>query len=42
MASFIDEYAVADRSASEAGELTSLDGKPLIVLTAEQGNSPDG
>ena len=40
MASFIDEYAVAGRSASEAGELMSLDGKPLIVLTAEQGNSP--
>jgi pimeloyl-ACP methyl ester carboxylesterase len=40
MASFIDEYAVAGRSVSEAGELTSLDGKPLIVLTAEVGNSP--
>jgi pimeloyl-ACP methyl ester carboxylesterase len=40
MASFIDEYAVANRSASEAGVLTSLDGKPLIVLTAEQGNAP--
>ena len=40
MAAFIDEYAVAGRSASEAGELTSLDGKPLIVLTAEQGNAP--
>ncbi len=39
MAAFIDEYAVAGRSASEAGELTGLDGKPLIVLTAEQGNS---
>jgi len=40
MAAFIDEHAVAGRSASEAGELTSLDGKPLIVLTAEQGNAP--
>jgi pimeloyl-ACP methyl ester carboxylesterase len=40
MAAFIDEYAVAGRSASEAGDLTSLDGKPLIVLTAEQGNAP--
>ena len=39
MAGFIDEYAVAGRSASEAGELMSLDGKPLIVLTAEQGNA---
>jgi pimeloyl-ACP methyl ester carboxylesterase len=40
MAAFIEEYAVAGRSASEAGELVSLDGKPLIVLTAEQGNAP--
>jgi hypothetical protein len=40
MAAFIEEYAVAGRSASAAGELTSLDGKPLIVLTAEQGNAP--
>ena len=40
MAAFIDEYAVAGRSASEAGELTTLGGKPLIVLTAERGNSP--
>jgi pimeloyl-ACP methyl ester carboxylesterase len=39
MAGFIDEYAVAGRSASQAGELKSLDGKPLFVLTAEQGNS---
>ena len=37
MAAFIDEYAVAGRSASEAGELTSLDGKPLFVLTAGLG-----
>lgn len=40
MAAFIDEYAVAGRSASEAGALTTLGGKPLIVLTAELGNSP--
>ena len=40
MASFIDEFAVANRSASEAGALTTLGGKPLIVLTAEQGNAP--
>ena len=40
MAAFIDEYAVAGRSASEAGALTTLGEKPLIVLTAEQGNSP--
>ncbi len=40
MAAFIDEYAVAGRSASEASALTSLGEKPLIVLTAEQGNAP--
>ena len=40
MAAFIDEYAVAGRSASEAGALTTLGGMPLIVLTAEQGNAP--
>jgi pimeloyl-ACP methyl ester carboxylesterase len=39
MAAFIEEYAVAGRSASEAGKLTTLDGKPLVVLTAEQGNA---
>ena len=40
MAAFIDEYAVAGRSASEAGALTTLGAKPLIVLTADQGNAP--
>jgi pimeloyl-ACP methyl ester carboxylesterase len=40
MASFIEEYAVASRSASQAGELQTLRRKPLIVLTAEQGNAP--
>ncbi len=40
MAGFIDEYGVANRSASEAGKLTTLDAKPLIVLTADQGNAP--
>ena len=39
MAGFIDEFAVAGRSASEAGELKSLDGSTSIVLTAEQGNA---
>ena len=39
MGSFIDEYAVASRSASEAGQLVSLDDKPLIVLTADRGNA---
>ena len=36
--SFVDEYAVANRSMSEAGELVDLDGKPLIVLTAGRGH----
>jgi hypothetical protein len=40
MASFIDEFAVANRSESEAGQLTDLHGKPLIVLTADKGNAP--
>lgn len=39
MASFVDEFAVANRSASEAGQLTSLHAKPLIVLTADRGNA---
>jgi hypothetical protein len=39
MASFIDEFAVANRSASEAGEFTDLSAKPLVVLTAENGSA---
>ncbi len=39
MGSFIDEFGVANRSESEAGQLTDLDGKPLVVLTAERGNA---
>jgi pimeloyl-ACP methyl ester carboxylesterase len=39
MASFIDEFAVGNRSESEAGELVDLDGKPLVVLTADLGNA---
>ncbi len=38
LGSFVDEYAVANRSMSEAGELVDLDGKPLIVLTADRGH----
>ena len=38
LGSFVDEYAVANRSMSEAGELVDLDGKPLIVLTAGRGH----
>ena len=37
MGSFIDEFGSANRSTREAGELTHLDGKPLIVLTAGSG-----
>jgi pimeloyl-ACP methyl ester carboxylesterase len=39
MGGVIDEYGVASRSAAAAGELRSLDAKPLIVLTATVGNS---
>ncbi len=39
MGGFIDEFGVANRSEAEAGALRSLDAKPLIVLTAELGNS---
>ncbi len=35
----LDEYGVASRSAAEAGELRSLEAKPLIVLTATLENS---
>lgn len=38
MSSFLDEFGVANRSESEAGQLTGLDGKPLLVLTADRGN----
>jgi pimeloyl-ACP methyl ester carboxylesterase len=39
MGGLLDEYGVANRSVAEAGTLRSLDAKPLIVLTAERGNS---
>lgn len=39
MGGFLDEYGVANRSAAEAGELRSLDAKPLIVLTATRESS---
>ena len=39
MGGFLDEFGVANRSEAEAGRLRSLDAKPLIVLTAELGNS---
>jgi pimeloyl-ACP methyl ester carboxylesterase len=39
LGSFVDEYGVAARSVSEAGELVDLAGTPLVVLTADRGNS---
>ena len=39
MGGFLDEFGVANRSEAEAGELRSLDAKPLTVLTAELENS---
>ena len=39
MRSFVDEYAVAARSTSEAGKLEDLTGKPLVVLTAGRGSA---
>jgi hypothetical protein len=38
MSGTLDEYGVANRSTAEAG-LRGLDAKPLVVLTAERGNS---
>jgi pimeloyl-ACP methyl ester carboxylesterase len=40
MGGFLDEFGVANRSESEAGELRTFGDKPLIVLTADLGNSP--
>lgn len=40
VAGVIEEYAVAGRSTRAAGQLTSLDGKPLVVLTADLGTAP--
>ena len=39
MSSFLDEFAVANRSESEAGQFTDFGGKPLLVLTADRGNA---
>jgi pimeloyl-ACP methyl ester carboxylesterase len=38
MAGVLAEYLVAGGSAAAAGTLRSLDAKPLVVLTASQGN----
>jgi pimeloyl-ACP methyl ester carboxylesterase len=37
LASFIEEYVVASTSIHQASSLTNLNGKPLIVLTADTG-----
>jgi pimeloyl-ACP methyl ester carboxylesterase len=39
IASSVDEYLGANTSMQQASALTSLDGKPLIVLTADEGNN---
>jgi pimeloyl-ACP methyl ester carboxylesterase len=38
LASFIEEFREGSRSSQQASSLTSLDGKPLIVLTADTGH----
>jgi pimeloyl-ACP methyl ester carboxylesterase len=37
LASSVEEYGVANTSMQQASALTSLNGKPLIVLTADEG-----
>ena len=39
MGGFLDEFGTANRSEAEAGQLRTLDAKPLIVLTATVDNS---
>lgn len=39
MGGFLDEFGVANRSGAEAGRLRSLDAKPLMVLSADRGES---
>ena len=41
LASSIEEYAGASTAIRQASALTSLHGKPLIVLTADEGNTDD-
>ena len=42
LASWIEEVLAASASAHQASLLTDLDGKPLIVLTADTGNDAKG
>jgi hypothetical protein len=39
IASSVEEYGVANTSMQQASALTSLNGKPLIVLTADERNN---
>jgi pimeloyl-ACP methyl ester carboxylesterase len=39
LVSSVEEYGVANTSMQQASALTSLDGKPLIVLTADEGSN---
>src|SRR5215216_2162731 len=41
LASFVEEYGGANTSMQQASALTSLNGKPLIVLTADEGITDD-
>ena len=41
LGSSIEEYGVANTSMQQASALTSLNGKPLIVLTADEGITDD-
>jgi pimeloyl-ACP methyl ester carboxylesterase len=41
LASFLEEFLQANTAMQQASSLTSLDGKPLIVVTADQGNNDD-
>jgi pimeloyl-ACP methyl ester carboxylesterase len=41
LASSVEEYAVANTSMQQASALTSLNGKPLIVLTADEENNDE-
>jgi pimeloyl-ACP methyl ester carboxylesterase len=39
LGSFIEEFVAANTSAQQAASLTNLDGKPLVVVTADTGNA---
>jgi pimeloyl-ACP methyl ester carboxylesterase len=41
LGSFIDEFVEANTAMQQAAALTNLNGKPLIVLTADTGNAAD-